>query len=64
MPIKSTQLSIKLVFEQNHSFHVPKYLHGYAWDDDAIDDFIEDIGRCLKARAPAKLKSFAPGLGN
>lgn len=51
MPIKSTQLSVKLLFEQNHTFQVPKYQRGYAWDDDAIDDFIEDIGRCLSVRA-------------
>lgn len=51
MPIKATQLSIKLVFEQNHTFQVPKYLRGYAWDEDAVSDFIEHIGRCLKTRA-------------
>ncbi len=56
MPIKSTQLSVKLVFEQNHTFQVPKYQRGYAWDDDAIDDFIEDIWRCLNARASSKPK--------
>jgi hypothetical protein len=56
MPIKSTQLSVKLAFEQNHTFQVPKYQRGYAWDDDAIDDFIEDIGRCLNARASTKPK--------
>ncbi len=57
MPIKSTQLSVKLAFEQNHTFQVPKYQRGYAWDDDAIDDFIEDIGRCLSARASTKPKA-------
>lgn len=57
MPIKSTQLSVKLVFEQNHTFQVPKYQRGYAWDDDAIDDFIEDIAHSLTARAAAKPKA-------
>jgi uncharacterized protein DUF262/uncharacterized protein DUF1524 len=56
MPIKPTQLSIKLVFEQNHTFQVPKYQRGYAWDDDAIEDFIEDIWHCLNARALATPK--------
>lgn len=51
MPIKATQLSIKLVFEQNHTFQVPKYQRGYAWDEDAVTDFIEDLARCLKTRA-------------
>ena len=51
MTIKPTQLGIKFLFEQNHTFQVPKYQRGYAWDDEAIDDFIEDIARCLNARA-------------
>ncbi len=49
MPIQSNQLTIKFLFEQNHTFEVPKYQRGYAWDDDAIQDFVEDISRCLKA---------------
>lgn len=65
MPIKPTQLSVKLVFEQNHTFQVPKYQRGYAWDEDAIEDFVEDIGRCLKARAratPRKRHHFFGGI--
>ena len=50
MAIKPTHLAAKFLFEQNHTFAVPKYQRGYAWDDEAIDDFIEDIDRCLKAR--------------
>ena len=50
MAIRPTQLSIRSLFEQNHTFVVPKYQRGYAWDFDAIDDFIEDIARCLAAR--------------
>lgn len=49
MTIDSNQLSIRFLFEQNHTFEVPKYQRGYAWEDEAIDDFIEDIARCLKA---------------
>jgi hypothetical protein len=65
MPIKATQLSIKLVFEQNHTFQVPKYQRGYAWDEDAVSDFIDDIGRCLKTRsntAPQHRHHFFGGL--
>lgn len=50
MAIKPTQLAVKFLFEQNHTFEVPKYQRGYAWDDDAIEDFVEDIARCLNAR--------------
>ncbi len=53
MPIKANQLSIRLIFEQNHTFQVPKFQRGYAWDEDAISDFIDDIARCLKTRAKA-----------
>ena len=57
MPIKPTQLAVKFLFEQNHTFAVPKYQRGYAWDEDAIDDFIEDLSRCLKVREGGSEKS-------
>src|SRR5688572_11339897 len=50
MTIKAFQQSVKILFEQNHTFDVPKYQRGYAWDDDATEDFVEDITRCLNAR--------------
>ena len=50
MTINSNQLPIKFLFEQNHTFEVPKYQRGYAWEDEAIEDFIDDIARCLKTR--------------
>lgn len=50
MAIKTNQLPIKFLFEQNNTFSVPKYQRGYAWDDDAVGDFINDIGRCLTKR--------------
>ena len=57
MAIKPTQLGVRFLFEQNHTFAVPKYQRGYAWDDDAIDDFIKDISRCLKTREAGNEKS-------
>ena len=57
MPIKPTQLGVKFLFEQNHTFAVPKYQRGYAWDEDAIDDFIEDLSRCVKVREAGSEKS-------
>lgn len=54
MAIKSFQLSVRVLFEQNHSFEVPKYQRGYAWDDEAIDDFIDDLAKCLNARRNGK----------
>ena len=57
MTIKPTQLAVKFLFEQNHTLQVPKYQRGYAWDDEAISDFIEDIERCLNTRAAGTKRS-------
>ena len=57
MPIKPTQLAVKFLFEQNHTFAVPKYQRGYAWDEDAISDFIDDLSRCLNAREEGNKKT-------
>lgn len=54
MAIKSFQLSVRVLFEQNHSFEVPKYQRGYAWDDEAIEDFVDDLAKCLNARRDGK----------
>ncbi|MEW8029551.1 MAG: DUF262 domain-containing HNH endonuclease family protein [Candidatus Thiodiazotropha sp.] len=50
MTIHTDQYSIKALFEQKQTFVVPKYQRGYAWDDEAISDFIEDISECFEAR--------------
>ena len=49
MAIKPVHQSVKGLFEQNPTFEVPKYQRGYAWDNDAIRKFIEDISKCLEA---------------
>ena len=50
MSITPTQHGIKMLFEQIHSFRVPKYQRGYAWYDTAVSDFLADLNRCLRAR--------------
>ena len=50
MTIHTDQYSIKALFEQKQTFIVPKYQRGYAWDDEAISDFIQDISECFEAR--------------
>lgn len=50
MTIHTDQYSVKALFEQKQTFIVPKYQRGYAWDDEAISDFIEDISECFEAR--------------
>lgn len=61
--IKTNQLPIKSLFEQNNTFAVPKYQRGYAWDDEAVTDFINDVGRCLAKRmAGGALNHFFGGI--
>jgi len=50
MTISTEQYSIKALFEQKQTFAVPKYQRGYAWEDQAIGDFLSDIRECLDAR--------------
>lgn len=50
MTIETAHQSISTLFEQNQTFEVPKYQREYSWDAGAIEDFIEDLGKCLKAR--------------
>lgn len=63
MGIRPNQLAIKALFEQNHTFEVPKYQRGYAWDDQAVTDFVHDLGRCLARRANGlRLNHFFGGI--
>lgn len=63
MAIKPDQLPIRILFEQKHSFSVPKYQRGYAWDDQAVSDFIRDIRRCLEKRVAGEpINHFFGGL--
>lgn len=50
MTIETAHQSITVLFEQNQTFEVPKYQREYAWDADAIEDFVEDLEKCLHAR--------------
>lgn len=50
MVISTDHYSVKALFEQKQTFVVPKYQRGYAWEDEAVNDFIEDISKCLVAR--------------
>ena len=50
MNIETAHQSITLLLEQNPIFRVPKYQREYAWDTDAIEDFVEDLNKCLEAR--------------
>lgn len=57
MTIETAHQSITLLFEQNSTFEVPKYQREYAWDADAIEDFVEDLAKCLEARLQGKKRN-------
>lgn len=54
MAIHPSHRPVKTLFEQHHTFEVPKYQRGYAWEDEAISDFVDDISRSLKDRLASK----------
>lgn len=54
MAITPNHLAIKTLFEHHATFEVPKYQRGYAWEDEAITDFIDDISRSLTDRLGGK----------
>ena len=43
MDITPSYVSIGKLFERNILFEVPKYQRYYAWEDEQVEDFIEDI---------------------
>lgn len=50
MTIQTDQYSVKALFEQKQTFTVPKYQRSYAWEEESVQDFVDDIAKCLKAR--------------
>lgn len=50
MRIDSHQYFIKDLFTHHRIFRVPKYQRGYAWSNEAIEDFTSDLSRCLERR--------------
>ena len=57
MSIETAHQSISALVEQNPTFEVPKYQREYAWDLDAIEDFVEDRKKCLEARLRGRERS-------
>ena len=57
MEIRPFRYTIESLFSQSPTFEVPKYQRGYAWDDDAIDDFIDDLRECHELRVSENNKN-------
>lgn len=49
MRIQPDFISIGAVFEQRHFiFEIPKYQRGYAWDDEQVEDFCNDLEKLVE----------------
>lgn len=57
MKIETAHQSISVLFEQNPTFEVPKYQREYAWDTEAIEDFVEDLKKCLETRLERRARN-------
>lgn len=51
MQINPTHAAFGAIFDGRSIFEVPRYQRGYAWGDEAISDFLEDVNGCYLARA-------------
>ncbi|MFR3728285.1 DUF262 domain-containing protein [Lacrimispora sp.] len=47
MDITPSYVEIGKLFERNVLFDIPKYQRYYAWDDEQVEDFIEDISKLI-----------------
>ena len=50
MATETEQRSIGKLFEKLDIIKVPKFQRAYAWEENEISDFVDDIGKCLRAR--------------
>lgn len=50
MRINPTYAELGNIFDRKSVFYVPKYQRGYAWDEDAVGDFLTDLEACYQRR--------------
>jgi len=50
IPIDPEHIPIGRLFENDYIFFLPKYQRGYAWGEEEVEDFINDIDECFKER--------------
>ena len=50
MDITPSYVSIGKLFERNILFEIPKYQRYYAWEDEQVDDYIEDIAALINQK--------------
>eukprot|EP01133_Synstelium_polycarpum_P020040 gene20040-24027_t len=54
MQINPSHASFGVIFDGRSIFEVPRYQRGYAWGDEALDDFLDDLSACYEIRNDGK----------
>jgi hypothetical protein len=56
MSITPSHTSIGRLFTDQYIFRVPKYQRNYAWTDEHIADFVDDLRKCHVARSSSRAR--------
>lgn len=56
MPIDPRYLSVDRLFREPMTFRVPKYQRSYAWEEEQLDDFLDDLEKCYEASLSGQRK--------
>jgi hypothetical protein len=59
--VEAKSLSVGALLEERYPFAVPRYQRSYAWEDEAVADFVSDI-RALLVSPPGTVSHFFGGL--
>jgi hypothetical protein len=59
--VDAKSLSVGALLEERYPFAVPRYQRAYAWEDDSVDDFVNDI-KALLPSAAGTVSHFFGGL--
>jgi uncharacterized protein with ParB-like and HNH nuclease domain len=46
--VKPTSLPLGVLLSQRYPAYVPRYQRGYAWEDEQVEDLIEDRGSSVR----------------
>ncbi|MBL8680152.1 MAG: DUF262 domain-containing protein [Myxococcales bacterium] len=52
--MKATHMGLGDLLHSRQPFEIPKYQRSYAWEREQIDEFVEDLLTCFRARADQK----------
>lgn len=61
MAINPQYTTIGKLFSNRYSFFVPKYQRNYAWEEEQVGDFLDDLQKCYDAADTARRQHFFGG---